>query len=124
MKKILILILCLIILPAICSAGHTDMFKNSVIVQFINTLTSVSTGQKESNKVDIKKQYEEKKKELLAKKFPGPKGELKRCYIGDSYPEVYVLTVESHDYLILLTYEGASLVHSESCPCKCVEEIK
>ena len=124
MEKILILILCLITLPTICFADHTDTFKNSVIVQFINTLTSVSTGQKESNKVDIKRQYEEKKKEFLAKKFPGPKGELKRCYIGDSYPEVYMLTIESHDYLILKTNVGVSLTHSESCPCKCMEKIK
>jgi len=124
MKKILILILCLIILPTICSADYTDMFKNFLVVQFITTLTSASTGQKASDKVDTKRQYEKKKKEFLTKKFPGPKGELKRCYIGDSYPEVYVLTVESHDYLILKTNVGVSLAHSESCPCKQTEEIK
>lgn len=121
MKKFILLMACLLGFNICFAENISDYFSPGY---FITTLTSVSTGQKESDKVDIKRQYEEKKKELLTKKFPGPKGELKRCYIGDSYPEVYMLTVESHDYLILKTNVGVSLVHSESCPCKQTEEIK
>ena len=127
MKKILILILYLIILPTICSADHTDMFKNFSIVQFITTLTSASTGQKESNKTNIKlQQYQDALEKKLRKGFDGPDvTNVRKCYITRQiYHGINIITLDGHDYILYTDSYQAAMVHSESCPCKRMEEIK
>lgn len=124
MKRFILLIACLLSFN-ICFADN--LLKNSSMVQFINMLISASSGQKESNKTNIKlQQYQDALEKKLRKGFDGPDvTNIRKCYITEQiYPGINIITLDGHDYIFYNDSYQAAMIHSESCPCKQTEEIK
>ena len=76
------------------------------------------------NNIERQKQELENYKQRLNRKlregFDGPVvTNIRRCYTDNCIPNgINIVTIDGHDYIIILSDYRVAMVHSESCSCK------
>jgi hypothetical protein len=79
---------------------------------------------RDKNNIEKQKQELENYKQQLNRKlregFDGPiVTNIHRCYIDNCIPDgINIVTIDRHDYIIILSDYRVAIVHSESCSCK------
>lgn len=127
MKKILIITMLLLFTNNIFAWNSLTFTKYhpTIVACIANNNKDKKKDKKEEQKQRMQ-QYQDALEKKLRKGFDGPDvTNIRRCYINKPiYSGINIVTIDNHDYITYTNDYGSSIIHSESCPCKRMEEIK